>query len=182
MEEQNKKAAPFTQESYTYEEIIKCGHGELFGKKGPRLPLPPILMFDRITKVSAIGGKYDKGFITAELDISPDLWFFSVHFENDNVMPGCLGLDALWQLAGFFIACVSGSRGNGRALGVGKVRFAGEVLPNSKLVSYRVDFKRILSTTLTLGIGDGIMEVDGKKIYQADDLRAGVFQSQVMGN
>lgn len=164
------------QTSYTYEELIKCGHGELFGPKNGKLPLPNMLMLDRITNISIDGGAHGKGELVAELDINPDLWFFKCHFEGDPVMPGCLGLDALWQLVGFFLIW-SGHEGRGRALGVGEVKFRGQVLPTAKKVTYRLDIKRIMASKLILGIADGTVSVDGREIYSASGLRVGLFTS-----
>lgn len=164
------------QDHYTREELLKCGHGELFGPDNAHLPLPPMLMFDRITHISADGGTRGRGQIIAELDINPDLWFFGCHFLGDSVMPGCLGLDAMWQLIGFFLGWMGGP-GRGRALGSGEVRFTGQVTPKNKLVTYRVDMKRVIQRKLFMGIGDGIMEVDGRQIYNAKDLRVGLFTS-----
>ena len=165
-----------TQNQYSYEELLKCGHGELFGPGNARLPLPPMLMFDRIAHISSEGGAYGKGQIIAELDIKPELWFFKCHFESDPVMPGCLGLDAMWQIVGFYLAWI-GNPGHGRALGVGEVKFTGQVLPTATKVSYRIDMKRVISRKLVLGIGDGVMDVDGRQIYTAKDLRVGLFTS-----
>ena len=162
--------------SYEYEDLIKSGHGELFGAENGRLPLPPMLMLDRITHISADGGAYDKGELRAELDIRPDLWFFDCHFEGDPVMPGCLGLDALWQLVGFHLVW-AGHTGRGRALGVGKVKFTGQVLQNAKTVTYQLHMKRVISRKLTMAIADGSLSVDGREIYVAEDLRVGLFQS-----
>jgi len=162
--------------SYDYDDLIKSGHGELFGKENGRLPKPPMLMLDRISHVSGEGGKYGKGELRAELDIRPDLWFFDCHFESDPVMPGCLGLDAMWQLVGFHL-CWAGYEGRGRALGVGKVKFTGQVLQEAKLVTYQLDIKRVISRKLTMAIADGSMSVDGREIYVAEDLRVGLFQS-----
>ncbi len=160
--------------SYSYEDLISCGKGQLFGPGNAKLPLPPMLMFDRITQVSLTGGAHDKGEIVAELDIKPDLWFFACHFEGDPVMPGCLGLDAVWQLLGFYLGW-TGAPGSGRALGVGEVKFSGQVLPTTKKVTYRVNLKRVINRRLVLGIGDGIVEADGKVIYEAMDLKVGLF-------
>ncbi len=162
------------QDSYSYEELLKCGHGELFGPGNAQLPLPPMLMFDRITEISAEGGLNEKGHVVAELDIKPSLWFFECHFEGDPVMPGCLGLDSLWQLVGFFLGWI-GAPGRGRALGVGEVKFSQMVTPTTKLVSYHLDFKRIRMGKLVLGIADGILKADGKPIYEAKDLKVGLF-------
>ena len=162
--------------SFTYEELLACARGEMFGPENGKLPKPPMLMTDRISLISADGGKYDKGEIRAELDIRPDLWFFDCHFEGDPVMPGCLGLDALWQLVGFYLVW-SGFPGRGRALGVGKVKFFGQVLPKAKLVTFQLDIKRVISRKLTMAIADGSMSVDGREIYTADDLRVGLFTS-----
>jgi len=162
--------------AYDYDELIACGHGQLFGPGNALLPLPPMLMFDRITEITADGGQYGKGHIVAELDIKPDLWFFQCHFESDPVMPGCLGLDAMWQLIGFFLGW-SGGPGRGRALGSGEVKFTGQVLPTAKKVIYRVDLKRVIMRRLVMGIADATMEVDGKIIYEAKDLRVGLFTS-----
>jgi len=160
--------------SYAYEDLIACARGILFGLGNAKLPLPPMLMFDRITRVSEDGGAHGKGEIVAELDIKPDLWFFGCHFEGDPVMPGCLGLDAVWQLLGFYLGW-TGAPGSGRALGVDEVKFTGQVLPDAKKVTYRVNIKRIINRKLVLGIGDGIVEVDGKPIYEALGLKVGLF-------
>lgn len=149
--------------SYGYDELIGCGHGGLFGPGNAQLPLPPMLMFDRITRIDGDGGKYERGVVEAELDIRPDLWFFQCHFDNDPVMPGCLGLDAMWQLVGFFLAWKGGS-GRGRALGGGDIQFTGQVTPDKRLVRYVVDIKRIIQRGLVMGIADAVMEVDGKQI------------------
>jgi 3-hydroxyacyl-[acyl-carrier protein] dehydratase/trans-2-decenoyl-[acyl-carrier protein] isomerase len=161
---------------FDYEDLLACGRGELFGPGNAQLPLPPMLMFDRITHVSADGGEHGKGEIRAEFDIRPDLWFFPCHFQGDPVMPGCLGLDALWQLLGFFLGWME-APGRGRALGVGEVKFTGMVTPQVKRVEYIVNLKRVILRKLNLGIADGIMKADGEIIYTASDLRVGLFQS-----
>ena len=160
--------------SYTKEELIACGRGELFGKDNAQLPLPPMLMFDRITKVSDDGGTYNNGQIIAEMDITKDLWFFQCHFEGDPVMPGCLGLDAMWQLLGFYLGW-KGGPGKGRALGSGEVKFTGQVLPTAKKITYTINLKRLIMRRLVMGIADATMEVDGILIYQATDLKVGLF-------
>jgi len=162
--------------SFTREELLKSGRGELYGAENAQLPLPPMLMFDRISHISDEGGTFDKGEMIAELDINPDLWFFDCHFQGDPVMPGCLGLDAMWQLIGFYL-CWMGGPGKGRALGVGNVKFRGQVLPTSGKVIYRINLKRVILRKLVMGIGDATMEVDGKVIYEATDLRVGLFTS-----
>ncbi len=164
------------QHSFTREELAKSGRGELYGPENAQLPLPNMLMMDRISLITDEGGKFGKGEIVAELEITPDLWFFDCHFQGDPVMPGCLGLDAMWQLVGFYL-CWMGGPGKGRALGVGEVKFRGQVLPDAKKVTYRLDLKRVILRKLVMGIADGIMEVDGKKIYEATDLRVGLFTS-----
>lgn len=160
--------------SYNREELIECGNHGFAGPGTAQLPIPPMLMFDRITQITDTGGSYDKGRIEAELDITEDLWFFQCHFPNDPVMPGCLGLDALWQLIGFFLTW-SGLPGKGRALGAGEVKFSGMVMPGAKLVQYEIDIRRVMNRSLKLGIGDAIMKVDGRPIYSAKDLRVGLF-------
>ena len=162
--------------AYNKEDLIKCGHGELFGPGNAQLPVDNMLMMDRITLIADEGGQYGKGVVTAELDIDPDLWFFECHFPGDPVMPGCLGLDAMWQLVGFYLGWL-GNPGHGRALGVGEVKFTGQVLPNAGLVKYTIDIKRVIARKLILGIADGKLEVDGREIYAAKDLRVGLFTS-----
>ena len=160
--------------SYSFEDLLRCGHGKLFGPGNAQLPLPPMLMFDRIVSISETGGEYGKGQILAELDIKPDMWFFDCHFESDPVMPGCLGLDALWQLVGFFLGWSEAS-GRGRALGVGGVKFTGQVHPMAKVVTYLINIKRVIRRQFCLCIADGVMQVDGTPVYEAKDLRVGVF-------
>lgn len=162
--------------SYSKEDLIACGYGELFGEETARLPTGNMLMVDRITSISGEGGKNGKGHLEAELDIRPDLWFFGVHFPKDPVMPGCLGLDALWQLCGFFLAW-SGCKGKGRALGAGMVKFTGQVLPTARKVTYKLDFKRVIARKLSMVIADGTVSVDGRVIYTAEDLKVGLFLS-----
>ena len=162
--------------SFTYDELISCGKGELFGEGNAKLPLPPMLMFDRITKINNNSGEFKKGFIQAELDIKDNLWFFNCHFREDPVMPGCLGLDAMWQLVGFFLGWL-GNPGRGRALGVSTVKFTGEVLKNVKMATYEIDMKRILvKGETTVGLANGILLADGKKIYSAENLKVGLFK------
>ena len=166
------------QNSYTYEELIDCGHGNLFGPENAQLPLPPMLMFDRIKEITVDGGEHNKGMIIAELDIKPELWFFDCHFENDPVMPGCLGLDAMWQLIGFYLGWLGGP-GHGRALGAGEVKFSGQVVPANKKITYRIDLKRVIMRKLYMGIGDASLDVDGEIIYTAKDLRVGLFKNSM---
>ena len=162
--------------SYSYDELINCGEGKLFGPGNAKLPLPPMLMFDRITEIYDDKGAFKKGLLKAELDIKNDLWFFDCHFKEDPVMPGCLGLDAMWQLVGFFLGWI-GNPGKGRALGVGTVKFTGEVLQNVKLVTYEIEMKKIMSPGgTTVGLANGIVLADGKKIYSADNLKVGLFK------
>jgi len=168
------RRAPSTQHSFTRQELIACGRGELFGPGNAQLPVEQMLMVDRITHISAEGGEHGKGEIVAELDINPDLWFFQCHFLGDPVMPGCLGLDAMWQLVGFFLGW-KGNPGRGRALGAGEIKFTGQVLPDAHKVSYRINLKRVVERKLVMGIADGAMSVDGRVIYTAQDLRVGLF-------
>lgn len=162
------------QNSFSYEDLIKCGNGELFGSGNAQLPKPPMLMFNRITRISKEGGEYGKGEIIAELDINPDLWFFDCHFHEDPVMPGCLGVDAMWQLIGFYLGWLGGL-GRGRALGAGNIKFTGQVLPNARKVTYKISLSRVIARKLYMGIGDAVMEVDGKVIYEATNLKVGLF-------
>ena len=164
------------QSAFSREELLKCGHGELFGAGNAQLPVPNMLMMDRITHISEQGGEYDKGEIQAELDIDPALWFFECHFPGDPVMPGCLGLDAMWQLVGFYLGW-KGFEGKGRALGVGEVKFTGQVLPTAKVVSYQINLKRVIARGLIMGIADGSVIVDGREIYTAKGLRVGLFKN-----
>ena len=160
--------------SYSHEELISCGKGALFGPGNAQLPLPPMLMFDRITQIQDTGGKYDRGVMVAELDVDPAQWFFQCHFDGDPVMPGCLGLDAMWQLVGFFLAW-KGGLGHGRALGGNEIQFTGQVTPDKKLITYTVDIRRVINRSLVMGIADATMDVDGEEIYSGKNLRVGLF-------
>jgi 3-hydroxyacyl-[acyl-carrier protein] dehydratase/trans-2-decenoyl-[acyl-carrier protein] isomerase len=161
--------------TFEYEDLLACGRGEMFGPGNAQLPLPPMLMFDRISEIAEQGGEHGKGVVRAELEIKPDLWFFLCHFKGDPVMPGCLGLDALWQLLGFFLGWL-GSEGRGRALGLGELKFSGQVLPTMKKVIYGLDIKRVMRSKLVLGIADGWLSADGSIIYKAIDLKVGLFR------
>jgi 3-hydroxyacyl-[acyl-carrier protein] dehydratase / trans-2-decenoyl-[acyl-carrier protein] isomerase len=160
--------------SFEFEDLLSCGRGEMF-REGPQLPLPPMLMFDRISEIAEAGGEYGKGVVRAMLEVKPDLWFFPCHFKGDPVMPGCLGLDALWQLLGFFLGWL-GSSGRGRALGLGELKFSGQVLPTMKNVVYGLEIKRVMRSKLVLGIADGWLSADGAVIYRAFDLKVGLFR------
>ena len=163
--------------SFSYDDLIQCGNGDLFWPGNAKLPLPPMLMFDRISKINENDGEFKKGSLSAELDVKKDLWFFDCHFKDDPVMPGCLGLDAMWQLVGFFLGWL-GNPGKGRALGVGTVKFTGEVLQNIKLVKYEIDMKKIMSPGgTTVGLANGVVYADDKKIYTAESLKVGLFKS-----
>ena len=169
-------APPAMPTSFDREALLRCARGDLFGPGNAQLPAPPMLMFDRIVQIEAQGGSSGKGSMVAELDIRRDLWFFDCHFIGDPVMPGCLGLDAMWQLVGFFLAW-SGGPGRGRAAGVGEVRFAGQVTPKVSRVVYKIDFKKVILRRMVVGIADGVLEADGKPIYQAKDLRVGLHNA-----
>ena len=168
---------PMQQNSFDYNDLISGAKGKMFGPGNPQLPLPPMLMCDRITNILDSGGPHDKGIIRAELDINPDLWFFPCHFEGDPVMPGCLGMDALWQLVGFFLGW-SGGDGRGRALSVGEVKFTGQILPTNKLVTFEIDMKRVILRRLIMGIADGRVICDGYTVFEANDIRVGLFKSE----
>ena len=162
--------------SFSYEQLIDCANGDLFGKGNAQLPSPPMLMFDRITNINETGGVFQKGEIVAELDIRPELWFFDCHFKGDPVMPGCLGLDAMWQLVGFYLGWLE-QPGKGRALGVGEVKFTGQVLDTIKKVTYQISIKRLILRKLILAVADGVLKADGEPIYEAKDMKVGLFQS-----
>jgi 3-hydroxyacyl-[acyl-carrier protein] dehydratase/trans-2-decenoyl-[acyl-carrier protein] isomerase len=163
--------------SFDMQGLLSCARGELFGEGNAKLPMPPMLMMDRILNISDKGGSADKGEIHAELDINPDLWFFKCHFLGDPVMPGCLPLDALWQLVGFFLGWMGGP-GRGRAVGVGEVKFSGMILPTAKKVSYHVDMKRVILRKLVMGVADGIVKVDGKQVFDVKDLKVGLVTDE----
>ena len=163
------------QSSFNKEDLLACSRGEMFGPGNSQLLAPNMLMMDRVSLITDEGGEFGKGQIIAELDITPDLWFFDCHFPGDPVMPGCLGLDAMWQLVGFFLGW-SGGPGKGRALGVGEVKFTGQILPTAKKVTYKIQMKRVVKRRLFMGLADGIVEVDGREIYSAKDLKVGLFQ------
>jgi 3-hydroxyacyl-[acyl-carrier protein] dehydratase/trans-2-decenoyl-[acyl-carrier protein] isomerase len=163
------------QNAFSYEDLLACGRGELFGKGNAQLPLPPMLMFDRIVEIAEQGGEHGKGLIRAELDLKPDLWFFACHFKGDPVMPACLGIDALWQLLGFFLGWL-GAPGRGRALGAGEIKFSDQVLPTMKKIVYGIDIKRVMRSKLVLGIADGWLSADGEVIYRASSLKVGLVK------
>jgi 3-hydroxyacyl-[acyl-carrier protein] dehydratase/trans-2-decenoyl-[acyl-carrier protein] isomerase len=165
------------RDSFEYEDLLACGRGELFGEGNAQLPLPPMLMFDRISEIAETGGEHGKGLVRAELNVTPDLWFFPCHFKGDPVMPGCLGVDALWQMVGFFLGWL-GAPGRGRALGLGEVKLSGQVLPSMKKVVYGIDIKRVMRSKLVLGIADGWLSADGAVIYRVSDLKVGLFRQE----
>lgn len=162
--------------SFDKDDLLSCGHGRLFGPGNAQLPLPPMLMFDRIVRIDDDGGKFGKGVVVAELDISPGMWFFDCHFRSDPVMPGCLGADALWQLVGFSLGW-RGGKGHGRALGSGEIKFIGQISPNNKKVTYTINFKRVIMRKVVMGIADGEVVVDGRLVYTCEDLRVGLFRT-----
>lgn len=167
--------SPFEKDSFSREELLQCAHGTLFGHGNAKLPLPPMLMMDRVTKMSKDGGLFEKGYMEAELKLNPDMWFFQCHFEGDPVMPGCLGVDALWQMVGFYMGWL-GHPGVGRALGAGEIKFTNQALQHNQLIQYRVDFKRVRTGILTMGLADGKMLIDGKPAYECNDLKVGLFK------
>lgn len=171
---------PIRPSHFDQDDLLACARGDMFGPGNAQLPAPPMLMFDRIREIRADGGAFGKGQVVAELDIRGDLWFFDCHFIGDPVMPGCLGLDAMWQLVGFFLAW-SGGPGRGRAVGVGDVKFAGQVTPKVSRVVYKIDFKKVIIRRLVMGVADGVLEADGKPIYEAKDLRVGLYNAADLG-
>ena len=166
------------KEAYSKEELILCGHGELFNTSYPRLPLPPMLMFDRFIHISQEGGAFGKGIMIAELDVTRDLWFFNCHFHNDPIMPGCLGLDALWQMLGFYLGWL-GNSGRGRALGCNQVKFSEQIEPDATLIRYTIEIKRIVNRKLILGVADGFLECNDQKIYTCKDLKVCLFNMEL---
>lgn len=172
--------APARPSQFGYEDLLSCARGEMFGPGNAQLPAPPMLMMDRITDINADGGRYKKGYMQAELDVSDSLWFFQCHFIGDPVMPGCLGLDAMWQLVGFYMAWL-GNPGRGRALGVGEVKFTGQVTPAVRKVVYKIDMKKTIQRKLVMGVADGVLEADGRPIYECKDLRVGLFDAKDLG-
>jgi len=174
--EQNLRKIMSLQEknSFDYDDLINCAKGKMFGPGNPQLPMPPMLMCDRINHIDNHSGPYGKGQINAELNLKPDLWFFDCHFVDDPVMPGCLGMDALWQLVGFFLGW-SGGKGRGRALSVGEIKFSGQILPKNKLVTFKLDIKRLIMRRLVVGIADGKVICDGEVVFDANDIRVGLF-------
>lgn len=162
---------------YDKPELLECGHGLLFGAGNAQLPLPDMLMFDRIVHIDDDGGEHGKGVAVAELDITPSMWFFQCHFEDDPVMPGCLGVDALWQLIGFSLGW-RGGEGHGRALGAGEIKFTGQISPHNRKVTYRIDFKRVIMRKMSMGIADGAVVVDDQPVYSCKDLRVGLFKDK----
>ncbi len=170
-----EQSNPVRKSSFDLAGLLACAKGELFGNGNARLPMPPMLMFDRIIRIAERGGAHDKGEVVAEMDVRPDLWFFKCHFQGDPVMPGCLGLDAMWQMVGFFLGWTGGA-GRGRALGLGDLKFSGQVLPTARKVVYNVDIKRVMRSKLVLGIADGWLSMDGEIIYRAKDLKVGLFK------
>ena len=168
---------PTKKSSFSYDDLILCAKGELFGAGNPQLPLPPMLMCDKITSISDTGGNFDKGKIIAEFNIHPNLWFFECHFENDPVMPGCLGIDALWQLVGFYLGW-AGGLGRGRAISVGQVKFSGQILPTANKLTFRLHMKRVILRKLVLGIADGEVLCDGNSVFEAEDIRVGLFKAE----
>lgn len=174
-----EKASFSEQNSFSKEALVDCGHGRLFGEGNAQLPVDNMLMMDRITSITSTGGNFGKGEIIAELDINPEIWFFDCHFPGDPVMPGCLGLDAMWQLVGFYLGW-RGNPGKGRALGAGEIKFTGQILPTAKKVTYHLHIKRLIERKLVMGIADGTVECDGKVIYTASDLKVGLFQPDQM--
>lgn len=173
---ESDKSVSEQKSSYSYEDLIACGEGKLFGPGNAQLPLPPMLMFDKITEINEDGGDYGKGYVEAHFTIKPDLWFFECHFQGDPVMPGCLGLDALWQLTGFWLGW-TGAPGSGRALGLGELKFSDQVLQSTQNVVYKVHIKRFINRRLVMGIADGYVEADGKVIYEAKDMKVGLFDN-----
>lgn len=163
--------------SFNYDQLIECAKGHMFGEGNPQLPMPPMLMVDRITTINGENGLFNKGLVIAEYDINPDRWFFGCHFEGDPVMPGCLGLDAMWQLVGFFLGWMGG-QGRGRALGVGEVKLYEQILPQATKLTYEINLKRVIMRKLIMGVADGVLKVDGKIATEVTDMKVGLFRPE----